>query len=63
MAVVSRLTRLKGLEHFLEAAAIVSARVPDARFLIVGETSPIGSRRISASCSELRRRVSASPTA
>ena len=41
MAVVSRLTRLKGLEYFLEAAAIVSARVPDARFLVVGETSPM----------------------
>jgi glycosyltransferase involved in cell wall biosynthesis len=41
VGVVSRLTRLKGLEHFLEAAAIVRARVPDVRFLIVGETSPI----------------------
>jgi glycosyltransferase involved in cell wall biosynthesis len=41
VGVVSRLTRLKGLEHFLEAAAIVRARVPDARFLVVGETSPM----------------------
>lgn len=41
VAVVSRLTRLKGLEYFLEAAAMVSARVPDARFLVVGETSPV----------------------
>lgn len=40
VAVVSRLTRLKGLEQFLEAAAILSPRFPDARFLIVGETSP-----------------------
>ena len=41
VAVVSRLTRLKGLEYFLEAAAMISARVPDARFLVVGETSPV----------------------
>jgi glycosyltransferase involved in cell wall biosynthesis len=41
VGVVSRLTRLKGLEQFLEAAALVRARVPDAHFLIVGETSPM----------------------
>ena len=40
VAVVSRLTRLKGLEQFLEAAAILGPRFPDARFLIAGETSP-----------------------
>ena len=41
IAVVSRLTRLKGLEYFLEAAAAIGARVPAARFLVVGETSPM----------------------
>ena len=41
VGVVSRLTRLKGLEHFLEAAAIVRSRVPAVRFLVVGETSPM----------------------
>ena len=41
VGVVSRLTRLKGLEHFLEAAAIVRARIPAVRFLVVGETSPM----------------------
>ena len=41
VGVVSRLTRLKGLEHFLEAAAMIKARVPTVRFLIVGETSPM----------------------
>jgi glycosyltransferase involved in cell wall biosynthesis len=41
VGVVSRLTRLKGLEHFLEAAAMVRSRVPDIRFVIVGETSPM----------------------
>jgi glycosyltransferase involved in cell wall biosynthesis len=40
VAVVSRLTRLKGLEHFIEAAAILKPSHPDARFLIVGETAP-----------------------
>ena len=41
VGVISRLTRLKGLEPFLEAAAMVKTRVPRARFLIVGETSPM----------------------
>jgi L-malate glycosyltransferase len=40
VAVVSRLTRLKGIEHFLHAAAALKPRYPDVRFLIVGETSP-----------------------
>ena len=40
VAVVSRLNRLKGLEQFLEAAAVVSSRFPEARFLVVGETPP-----------------------
>jgi glycosyltransferase involved in cell wall biosynthesis len=31
---------MKGLEQFLEAAAAIRMRVPDARFLIVGETAP-----------------------
>lgn len=40
IAIVSRLARLKGLEQLLEAAAILTPRYPDARFLIVGETAP-----------------------
>jgi L-malate glycosyltransferase len=40
VGVVSRLTRLKGLEQFLEAAATVARRFPAARFLIVGDTGP-----------------------
>ena len=40
VAVVSRLTRLKGLEQFLEAASAIAPRIPEARFLVVGETSP-----------------------
>ena len=41
VGVISRLTRLKGLEHFLEAAAIVRSRIPNVRFIVVGETSPM----------------------
>jgi glycosyltransferase involved in cell wall biosynthesis len=40
VTVVSRLNRMKGLEQFLESAAAIRTRVPDARFLIVGKTSP-----------------------
>ena len=40
VAVISRLTRLKGLEDFLAAAAQLRTSHPDARFLIVGETAP-----------------------
>ncbi len=38
VTVVSRLNHLKGIEHFLEAAAIVATEFPDAHFLVVGET-------------------------
>ena len=41
VAVVSRLHRLKGIEDFLDAAALVAATHPDARFLVVGEPSPV----------------------
>ena len=40
VVVASRLTRLKGIEHFLAAAAALKPRYPDVHFLIVGETSP-----------------------
>jgi glycosyltransferase involved in cell wall biosynthesis len=40
VTLVSRLTRLKGIEHFLEAAAVLKPRYPAARFLVVGETAP-----------------------
>jgi glycosyltransferase involved in cell wall biosynthesis len=39
VATLSRLNRLKGVEYFLEAAAIVVKQVPEARFLIVGDSS------------------------
>src|ERR1700680_875518 len=35
--VSSRLNRMKGIEYFLDAAAIVANRFPDVRFLIVGD--------------------------
>jgi len=37
VGMVSRVTRVKGIEDFLEAAGRVSASFPAARFLIVGE--------------------------
>ena len=40
VAVASRLSRMKGLEQFLEAAAIVGQRSHDVRFLIIGEPPP-----------------------
>jgi glycosyltransferase involved in cell wall biosynthesis len=36
VAMLSRLNGLKGVGDFLHAAAIVAARVPDARFLLIG---------------------------
>ncbi|RPI55804.1 MAG: glycosyltransferase [Acidobacteria bacterium] len=38
--VVSRLTRQKGLEQFLEAAGLLAARFPTARFAVVGYAHP-----------------------
>jgi glycosyltransferase involved in cell wall biosynthesis len=38
VAVFARLNRLKGIEYFLEAAAILRIRFEDARFLIVGDS-------------------------
>jgi glycosyltransferase involved in cell wall biosynthesis len=37
VGVVGRLTRFKGLETFLEAAAVIAPQHPSARFLIVGD--------------------------
>jgi glycosyltransferase involved in cell wall biosynthesis len=41
VGVVSRLSRLKGIEDFLLAASMVAATLDDVRFVIVGEPSPI----------------------
>jgi glycosyltransferase involved in cell wall biosynthesis len=38
--VVSRLNPLKGLETFLQAAALVATEFPTVRFVIVGDTNP-----------------------
>ena len=38
VAVVSRLNRLKGVEYFLDAAALLARDFDDARFLIVGDS-------------------------
>jgi len=37
VAVVSRLSPLKGIEYFLEAAVLVAGRFPRVRFLVVGD--------------------------
>ncbi|HEY8166445.1 MAG TPA: glycosyltransferase [Gemmatimonadaceae bacterium] len=39
VAVLGRVSRMKGLEDFLAAAAIVAPRFPKARFCIIGEPS------------------------
>jgi glycosyltransferase involved in cell wall biosynthesis len=39
IGLVSRIDRLKGLEYFLDAAHDVLARVPHAKFLIIGDNS------------------------
>jgi glycosyltransferase involved in cell wall biosynthesis len=44
VVVVSRLHRLKGIEDFLDAAAVVAATHADVRFLVIGEPSPVGNR-------------------
>jgi len=36
VVVLCRLTRLKGIEYFLESASVVAERFPDAYFLVVG---------------------------
>jgi glycosyltransferase involved in cell wall biosynthesis len=38
VAVLARLDPVKGIEYFLEAAAIAATRVPRARFAVVGES-------------------------
>ena len=40
VTVVSRVTRLKGLEQFITAAAILTDRHPRVRFLVAGEPAP-----------------------
>ncbi len=40
VAALSRVSPIKGLEYFLDAATTVAAKAPDARFLIVGEAEP-----------------------
>ena len=55
VGVVSRLSRLKGIEDFLQAAAIVAAADDQVRFVIVGEPSPIKNREYLDELSELAR--------
>jgi glycosyltransferase involved in cell wall biosynthesis len=40
VTVVSRLNPMKGIEHFLQAAERIAERLPEARFLVVGDSEP-----------------------
>jgi len=55
IAMLARVTRLKGVEYFFEAAAAVAARFPDARFLVIGDVAanPAYRRELEA---DIRRR-------
>lgn len=46
VAVVTRLHELKGLDYFLQAAAAISGRHPEARFLIVGDRYGLKDRAV-----------------
>jgi glycosyltransferase involved in cell wall biosynthesis len=48
VGVIGRVTRLKGIEDFLHAAAIVASRFPDVRFLIVGAGYIVRNRTVAA---------------
>jgi glycosyltransferase involved in cell wall biosynthesis len=62
VGVVSRLSRLKGIEDFLLAASMVASRMDDVKFVIVGEQRPDQRHRLySMSCRSWRER-SRSPT-
>jgi glycosyltransferase involved in cell wall biosynthesis len=37
IAMLARVNRLKGVEYFIEAAATVASRFPEARFLVIGD--------------------------
>jgi glycosyltransferase involved in cell wall biosynthesis len=55
VGVVSRLSRLKGIETFLESAAVIAKQADDVRFVIVGEPSPIKNREYLDELSGLAR--------
>lgn len=57
VGVVSRLSRLKGLEDFLHASATIAARDANVRFVIVGEPSPIKNREYLDELSALAQRL------
>jgi len=41
VAVLARLSGVKGIEYFLEAVALLAPRFPEARFLIVGDSAAV----------------------
>jgi glycosyltransferase involved in cell wall biosynthesis len=55
--VLSRLNRLKGIEEFLRACALVAREFPAARFLVVGEPSPVWDRAYLTTLSDLAQQL------
>jgi glycosyltransferase involved in cell wall biosynthesis len=54
---VSRLNRMKGIEYFLDAASMVAAKMPETRFLLVGDGSIKPELKDHAACLGLSGRV------
>ena len=40
IAVLARLVPFKGIQYFLEAAALIASRIPESRFLVIGDAHP-----------------------
>jgi glycosyltransferase involved in cell wall biosynthesis len=55
--VLSRLNKLKGIEEFLHACAQVARDFPAARFLVVGEPSPVWDRAYLVTLNELAQQL------
>jgi len=58
VVVVSRLGPAKGIEPFIDAAALVAARLPNARFAIVGDAEPSEAGKVYRAALEARARRS-----
>jgi len=57
VAVFSRLNRMKGIEYFIDAAPGIAAKVPSARFLVVGDGTIRASLEERASRLGIRERM------
>jgi glycosyltransferase involved in cell wall biosynthesis len=60
VGMLARLNQLKGVDEFLDAAAKVASRVPEVRFLLIGDSVPMPDRRSVTNgsyCDALRERA------